>query len=444
MVRRPWPKLLLALTFLATAFAGCADGGSSPSDAMAGERTLDVPLRLPTTDFYNRTGRPFASNITTGLVPTAPAEPFHTYEELAKHVAEYAEKRPDLARVETIGKSRQERPLWDVILTDSRAAGPKTYVLIDGGHHGNEIAGTELALYVIDFLLENADANATVRRMLETLEIHVVPLVNPDGYVAQTRGNALGVNLNRNYDVDWGNPYGASNPVMGQLSARTGQPVQSVGIVAENCGDRPFSEPESRAIRDLMERLHGRLAFYLTHHTPTNGVVAPWSAGDPPFEIPARDAGVFEAELAWIRKNTEYAAGKAQWGNFSAGLPYSASGSSQDWAYLRHGVAAYTLEVEIWITSITDPDYLARNRAPYAGLPYWMKATLPIPWHLLVNSENYAAWQPPDAWVPLPAGVPPPVPRGGWESLGNLGYAKPDGEIHDEDPGAFILPAFRP
>lgn len=64
--------------------------------------------------------------------------------------------------------------------------------LLDGAHHGNEYAG--------------GGSNATVRQMLRDLQIHVVPVVNPDGWVAATRYNGNGVNLNRNYDIDWGNP----------------------------------------------------------------------------------------------------------------------------------------------------------------------------------------------------------------------------------------------
>jgi hypothetical protein len=73
--------------------------------------------------------------------------------------------------------------------------------------------------------------------------------------------------------------------------------------------------------------------------------------------------------------------------------------------------------VEIWVTSIVDPAFVQRSLAPYDGLQYWMLASLPIPWHMLVNAQNYLDWQLPGADVPLPEGIPPPVPEGGWESL---------------------------
>jgi hypothetical protein len=160
-----------------------------------------------------------------------------------------------------------------------------------------------------------------------------------------------------------------------------------------------------------LEELHYSLAFYMTYHTPTNGFIAPWAAADAPFQLPPRESDVFEAELQWVRSYTEYRAGKAQWGNFSAGLPYSASGSSMDWAYMRHRVPAFTLEVEIWYTSITSPNYADRVYVrPYDGLEYWMKASLPIPLQLLSNAERLHDWQAPAEQPPLPDGVPPKPP----------------------------------
>jgi hypothetical protein len=390
----------------------------SPALALAGDA------------FFAADGRPaYSDGLVRGLTPAYPAEPFHTLEDIEAFLQRLASEHPGLATLTEVGRSREGRPLWDLVLTDPRAPGPKPAMLFDGGHHGNEIAGTELVLYFAQFLLHNA-ANDTVAQRLRDHEVHLVPLVNPDGYVRQTRGNALGVNLNRNYDLDWGNPGGASNPVMGAVGAATQQPVASVPVVAENCGEAPFSEPESQAMRDLMARLgegreQGRgLAFYLTMHTPTNGVVAPWGAFEPPFPLPEEHSAVFEHELQWIRENTEYAAGKAEWGNFSAGLPYAMSGSSQDYAYATHHAAAYTLEVEFWVTSIVDPDFARRITEPYAGLEYWMLASLPIPWHLFVNADRYLAWELPEAEVPLPEGVPPPVPEGGWDALALQGYER--------------------
>lgn len=298
---------------------------------------------LPATDFYNVSGEPFSTRY-AGVYPGA--TPFHTFEEVQAHIESWTGSYPGFVELRTIGASRNGLPMWDVVVTNEVALGPKATVLFDGGHHGNELAGVEMTLYLIDLILANR-ANATVASWLDALEIHSVPIVNPDGYVAQTRGNALGVNLNRNYDIDWGNQLGASNGVMGTLAHRANRSMPSVIIVAENSGPSAFSEPETQAMKALMEEIGPRLAAYLTYHTPTNALAAPWGAFDPPFPLEPEHDALIEHVLQWTRDNTEYRAGKAQWGNFSAGLPYAASGSSQDYVFANWLAPSFTLEVEI-------------------------------------------------------------------------------------------------
>lgn len=69
----------------------------------------------------------------------------------------------------------------------------------------------------------------------------IIPLVNPDGaHISESvsplwKANARGVDLNCNFDADWG----------------TGR-LNTVRRGGENCiGDYPFSEPETQALRDF-------------------------------------------------------------------------------------------------------------------------------------------------------------------------------------------------
>jgi hypothetical protein len=349
--------------------------------------------------------------------PTSGSLQFHTIDEVAAHIDELAASYPDLVSVRVLGNSTLGRPLWDVVLTDPSAPDEgKLVAILDGAHHGNEYAGGEVMLYAADLILENHATNATARQMLRDLEIHVIPVVNPDGWVAATRYNGNGVNLNRNYDLDWGNLLGTSNPVMGKAGAASGQPVGGVALAAENCGANAFSEPETQAIRDLMLATKDRAAFYLTGHTATHAVIAPWAAFQAPQPLPEDHDAVLETELQWIRDNTEYQAGKAQWGNFSAGLPYAASGSSMDYYYTTVGKPAFTVEVEYEVLSATDQDYPGRLLQPFDGMRYWMEASVGLPMHLLANAQALSQWHEPTqpALVPaseLPAWLAPAPPH---------------------------------
>jgi murein peptide amidase A len=115
-----------------------------------------------------------------------------------------------------IGHSVQGRPIVSVRLGSED---PTVRMLVVGDIHGNERAGMRIARLLI--------ALGAPRRA----EILVVPTINPDGVAARTRGNAHGVDLNRNFPFDW-------RPLTG----------------GEYSGPRPLSEPESRAAHRFVLR----------------------------------------------------------------------------------------------------------------------------------------------------------------------------------------------
>lgn len=402
---------LCAAVLALVAVAGCIDDGEDEA-TLDPEATGVLADLLPVDDDWYRgdyDGSYLQYNAES-LASSATGEGdvrFHVYDEVLKRIAWWNETWPHLISVQHIGDSHQGRPLKVITVTDeSVPADGKRVALFDGGHHGNEYAGSEVMLYLVDLLLTNED-HPVVTDWLRSLEIQVLPTVNPDGYDAGTRHNANGVNLNRNYDIDWGNPTGTSNPFMGEAAEAAGASLSGVALVAENCGASAFSEPESQAVRDWMAEIGERAAFYLSGHTATHAVIGPWAAADPPNELPAEHRATLDGSLGWIRESTEYEAGRAQWGDFSAGLPYAASGSSMDWFYVAHDRPAFIVEVEYMATSATAEDYPFRLLEGYEGLDYWMQATIPIHLHLLANAEALATWQSPDAPVPELAGELP-------------------------------------
>jgi len=116
-----------------------------------------------------------------------------------------------------IGHSVQGRPIVAVRSGDPTAG---LRVLVVGAIHGNETAGMPIARRLI---AAGAPPGA---------ELWVVPTINPDGVAAGSRGNAHGVDLNRNFSYDWA-------PLTG----------------GEYSGTGPLSEPESRAAQRLIQRI---------------------------------------------------------------------------------------------------------------------------------------------------------------------------------------------
>jgi murein peptide amidase A len=137
-----------------------------------------------------------------------------------------------------IGHSVEGRAIRPVVLGDPAAA---HRVLVVGCIHGTETAGIAIARGLVA-------AGAP-----PGTEIAVVRAVNPDGCAHGTRGNAHGVDLNRNFPSNW-----AAIGRRGDL---------------QYSGEHPLSEPESRYSVALIERLRPQITIWF--HQP-QGVVRAW------------------------------------------------------------------------------------------------------------------------------------------------------------------------
>lgn len=322
------------------------------------------------------------------IVPViSPEKQEHTYGEMVEMMNALNAEYPGLVEILSIGKSVQDRDIWCIRITNENIAEGKMECLIDGCMHGTETAGEETCIVLMNYLLWNYNTNATVRNIVDSNIINIIPIANPDGREAATRGNANGIDINRNYDIDWGNPIGMSIP----------DPL-GTGHQFENCGSAPFSEPESRAMRDFMEVCdsNGNFAFYFNMHTNAFCLISPWDAANPPFDVPQKDRDLFHAVFKWTMENTIYSATgsgmyPSDWSEFSVGAYYS-SGEAKDWCYMRHRVPSFLLE--LYNASMTPSD-----------MNYWVQASLPIIVYLLEVSPELYAWEDPSTDIKIDLGI---------------------------------------
>jgi hypothetical protein len=143
---------------------------------------------------------------------------------------------PVVTTREVVGTSVEGRP---IVAIHRAREGARRVVLVIGNVHGDEKAG----LRVVRLLRDR-------RSLPADLDLWLVPTFNPDGVAHDTRTNAHGVDLNRNFPYRW------------RHSSRG--PTWS--------GPRWLSEPESLALRALHRRLEPRLT--LVFHQPLFGVGA--------------------------------------------------------------------------------------------------------------------------------------------------------------------------
>jgi protein MpaA len=103
-------------------------------------------------------------------------------------------------------------------------------VLVIGVIHGDEDAG----IAIVDELREMDVPTG--------IDLWLIEAINPDGVANQVRGNANGVDLNRNFPYNW-------------------QPLSEPGEW-EYGGSGPASEPETRAVVDFVSTIEPALSVW--------------------------------------------------------------------------------------------------------------------------------------------------------------------------------------
>ena len=205
-----------------------------------------------------------------------------------------------------------------------------------GTQHAREWGGTMTAMWIIDRLVEDDGTDARVTAMLDSSEVFVFPVLNPDGYEYSwttnrlwrknrrlNSGGSYGVDLNRNWGWQWGG-----------AGASTSQSNDTYR------GTSAFSEPETRAYRDwALPRTN--IAAHLDLHAYSELLLWPWGytstlcADQTSFN---RVGTLMHGAIASVN-GLDYTAGPIY------STIYPASGGVNDWAYGAAGQLSYCIEV---------------------------------------------------------------------------------------------------
>lgn len=95
-----------------------------------------------------------------------------------------------LATIGQVSYGDFDAPLWHLAWRSASPARRK--VLINAGIHGNEPAG-------VACVLELAEAWRTLPHLFESIDVDIIPIVNPWGWVHDVRFNRDGVDINRDF-----------------------------------------------------------------------------------------------------------------------------------------------------------------------------------------------------------------------------------------------------
>lgn len=244
---------------------------------------------------------------------------YHSYATLTLDLNEWADDYPEIVEMFSIGKTELGREIWMLQISDwSQETKPdgseKDVVYIDGGHHGNEHLGTELAFLVAEYYIEGwADGEQDAIDVLSTTELHILIMLNADGNDHDTRWNINQVDLNRNYDHYWN-------------TCPTTQP-----------GSSAFSESETFANSIYMNEVVPHADLYITMHTGVWIMLYPWGKWP---EQPS-DWEMFH----YIKDEVNSNISDIPIRNANQGL-YPNCGTSRDYGYGVMGYPTFTFETD--------------------------------------------------------------------------------------------------
>ncbi|MFV2100790.1 M14 family zinc carboxypeptidase [Micromonospora sp. LOL_024] len=200
---------------------------------------------------------------------------FRSYSEpggIRDEITATAARHPKLAKVQSIGRSTQGKPILAVKVTKNARNtkdGKRPAVLYVGAQHAREWITPEMTRRLMHHVLDNYGSDREITRLVDTTELWFIPVANPDGYDHTfTPGNRLwrknlrdnngdgkitgvdGVDPNRNFGYKWGYDNEGSSPDPASDTYR---------------GPGPNSEPETKALDALFKRL--KFKFLVNYHS---------------------------------------------------------------------------------------------------------------------------------------------------------------------------------
>ncbi|MFP6663451.1 MAG: M14 family zinc carboxypeptidase [Deltaproteobacteria bacterium] len=246
---------------------------------------------------------------------------------------------PARASLVDLGQSFEGREIRALKISGT-AAGSRPTLLLNGAQHAREWIAAMVPVYIAEQLLERSGSDATVAALLDAIDVWVVPVVNPDGYVhshaaggdrmwrknrrLHSGSSCFGVDLNRNWGTDWN---GGQSTIGNRCSD-------------VYTGTSAHSEPETQALQALVESLPN-LVGHVDFHNYSQVILQPWGYTN---TLPVAFAEI-DALGAAMGAAMEAVHGESYPNASGDGGLYLASGIFPDWTTAVHGALGYTIEL---------------------------------------------------------------------------------------------------
>ncbi|KFO18335.1 carboxypeptidase O [Fukomys damarensis] len=262
---------------------------------------------------------------------------YHSMAEIYEWMSQVSEKFAEVVTQHFLGMTYESRPMYYLKISQPSSS-PKKIIWMDCGIHAREWIAPAFCQWFVKEVLQNYKDNSRISVFLKNLDFYVLPVLNIDGYIytwttdrlwrksrsSHNNGTCFGSDLNRNFNISWCST-GASND------------CQSITF----CGTGPKSEPETKAVADLIESKKEDIVCFLTIHSYGQLILVPYgyttnksSNHEELIRVGQKAANALKA-----KHGTNYRVGS------SADILYPTSGSSRDWARDIGIPFSYTFEL---------------------------------------------------------------------------------------------------
>lgn len=270
---------------------------------------------------------------------------YHNYDRLTAFMNEMATTYSNFTRVFSLGKSIQGREMWAIEISANPGVNeiePEFKYIAN--MHGDEVVGREMSINLIELLCteynkDSGDLSTRITNLINSVDIYIVPSMNPDGFERGTRGNALYKDLNRDFPDQFTSPH----------------------------NDKVGRQVEVQHVMDFANAHH----FVLSANFHGGTVVAnyPWD-GNRNYRSGAYSACPDDAVFKRLATlySTTHTTMHSSW-EFSGGITNGADwyvlyGGMQDWGYLYNGEVQLTLEIsdDKYPSPATLPSFWVQNK----------------------------------------------------------------------------------
>jgi hypothetical protein len=253
---------------------------------------------------------------------------YHSYSEIISLMDSLATAFPAICSKVVLGNSVQGREISYLKISDNVSVDEnEAEVAMDGGIHGDELGGPENLIRFAKYLCISYASDTAIAHLINSREIFIYPMVNPDGRVNMSRYNGNGVDCNRDFGYMWN---------------------------GEGFSTAAFSQTETKFMRDFM--YENQFTNHITYHSGIEEVIFPWCYR----ADHAPDYNAFYNQAALYSSSSGY----SSLPYLQSYADYPTNGETIDASYGINGAVSLTMEISTDKQTTDIIGYYQKNVTP--------------------------------------------------------------------------------